>query len=461
MIRLLLAASLTWSPAATTVSSPSPGPNLERFAVEDKAIRALNAWLKHYRSGKIHFLSKDNIAKDSIAAKFGLPPATVLGTPTWASDLETILEAVAKLDDAEAAEALLEVAATGIDAGKYTLEMAPYEVREAGERWVVRLASAPAKEALARAARGESTTDKGKAVAVQAAAVRCLGLMGDTGVRPTIEPLLADSDEIVRINAAEALGNLGDEAGAPALIGALERESADSVLRTVAQALRTLYARHLPQPGAGVPSGKKEEANGTDKQGAPVPEEAVPASARLAVQAAIKALGRATWRADMALVRLLDDFRSLETVPALISVLERFRDHPDDVKSGRLSGLLLYQTHELLVGMTGAVFPADQPEKWRELWERERGTLQVAKKHEPKGPPTTVSSGFCGIPVQGTRVVFVLDLSGSMNWPMGNTTSAGGKSGPTRLDYAKQELHRAMTAISPNAHLSRASVRCP
>jgi hypothetical protein len=241
------------------------------------------------------------------------------------------------------------------------------------------------------------------------------------------------------VHAAEALGNLGDEAGAMALVAALERETNDMVLQTLAQALRTLFDKHLHKPG------------GTEGKPAPAPPEAL----RLAVQAAIKALGRSTWRADMTIVRLLDDFRAVESVPALITVLERFRDHPDEVQSGKLSGLLLHRAHELLVSMTGAVFPANQPEKWRELWERERDKLEVAQKREPVAPGGTVASGFCGIPVQGTRVLFILDLSGSMDFPMRTGgTSAGGApaaKAQNRLDFAKRELLRAMDSMSQAA----------
>ena len=151
------------------------------------------------------------------------------------------------------------------------------------------------------------------------------------------------------------------------------------VLPAVVQALRTLYEKYLPKPSstaAAKPEDKEaggakesgEKATGEAAAAKPATPAGPPESVRLAVRAAIKALGRSTWRADMVIVRLLDDFRSAESVPALITVLERFRDHPEEVQSGKLSGLLLHRAHELLVSMTGAVYPATQPDKWRELW---------------------------------------------------------------------------------------------
>lgn len=441
MIPLLLAVLFCPDPAtrpaqtfATAVVIP---------VADDKPFKALDGWMKLYRATKIEFLSKQNIVKDSFAMKFGLVPKGGVGEISWEKDLEIILDAVAKIDTAEAAVALLGVAAIGFDAGPYEVGMSPGSVRTAGEKAILKLSSSAAKDEVAKAARGELKVDKAMAVAVQAAATRCIGLLADRTARPALEALLADKNELVRAHAAEALEALGDEAAATALVNSLERETSDPVLMSVAHALRMLFAKYV--------TGSAPAADAPKDAAAPKTAE-LPESIRLAVRAGIKALGRTTWRADMEVVRLLDAFRSLETVPALIGMLERFHAHPEEVKSGKLSGLLQFQIHELLVSMTGAVIPANQPDKWRELWEREKDSIQVTQKHEPKGgPATTVASSFCGIPVQGTRVVFLLDLSGSMEWRCAKDQT---KDGMTGLDYAQQELRRAASALAPNAQFT-------
>jgi len=418
--------------------------------VEDKAVKALEAWLKLYRSGEVDYTSREPIAKKSIAIKFGVAPKNPSGDYTWSKELSVLVDAVVKVDDADAANALLQLAAVGIDAGKFSYAMALDEVRAVGEAGVARLTSAAAKEEVAKAARGDSKADRVSPAAWQATAVRCLAKGKDPAVRPLVETLLADPDDIVRVSAAEALANLGDESSILALVNSLEREATDTVLVSVVQSLQGLLAKAVKPaaPAAAAPAkdAKAEPAGGAAEPPAPAAA-AVPESARLAVAAAIKALGRSTWRADMAIVRFLGEFRSLEAVPALIDVLERFQARPEDVKSGKLSGLLQYQAHEQLVALTGAIFPADQPAKWRELWEREKDKMKVAEQPPARGPDATVASGFFGIPVQGTRVIFILDLSGSMEWKVAN---AGGKD-DTGIERAKEELKRAMNAISPNA----------
>jgi hypothetical protein len=427
---------------------------------DDKAIKALDAWLKFYRTGKMDFRAKTNVGKDAFSVKFGVAPKTGLTVPTWAGDLDEILRAVVALDDAAGARALLDVAAVGIDNGKYEYAMAPHEVRAAAETAAAKLKGAAALAELAKAARGELKADKGQAVALQTAAVRCLGATKDKGQRGALEAALADPDAVVRASAAEALGMLDDEATAPALTAAVEKDASHAVVMAAAKALRATFAKHAAKADD---DKKPAEGDGKKADGAPAPAKAEPTPPPPALQAAVRAcigaLGRTSWRADMELVRFLDDFRTADVVPALIGVLERFAANPGDVKTGKLSGLLLTQAHELLVATTGAVYRADQPAEWRAFWEAEKAKISVAQKRAPdakKGPGTS-AGGFCGIPVTGTRVVFVLDLSGSMQWPMDEDDGSGNKKRSVRLDFAKRELKRACDALPANAQFNLVS----
>ena len=452
-------------------------------SADDKAIKALEAWLKFYRTGKMDFRSPNNIGKDSFAVKFGVTPKIGLTVPTWAGDLDEILQAVVALDDAAAARAVLDVAAVGMDNGKYEYEMAPHEVRARAETAAAKFRSAAAFAELAKAARGEIKADKGQAIALQTAAVRCLGASKDKSQRVALEVALVDPDAVVRANAAEALGMLDDEAVAPALTTAVEKEAMPAVVMAAARSLRTTFAKHSanaigggPQAAAGAAKpgdGNPGEAKATDGKPAegkpaedkppaaatPPPPAPPPPALQAALRACIGAIGRTSWRADMELVRFIDDFRTADAVPALIGVLDRFAANPADVKSGKLSGLLLAQTHELLVAMTGAVFRADQPAEWRAFWEAERAKIAVAPKRDPKAKssPGTAASTFCGIPVTGTRVVFVVDLSGSMQWPMDEDDGAGKKKRSVRLDFAKRELKRACDVLPANAQFNLVS----
>lgn len=427
---------------------------------QGQPLKALDAWLKLYRKGKIDYRSKRDIGKKSLAIKYKVRDKGDSGELTYASDLKVILEATAALDNENAARAMADAASVGLNPKrKFTYAMAPYRVRTLALETMKMLTSKEAKEALATGARGE--WNKGNSSKeLRAAALLALGYIRDEAYEPVIEAALADGSPMVRIHAIDALQMIGDDKATHALIRVVNGETDDAVLVTAAKALRTIYGKFLrnaeddlnreklkasddkkPKEGE---AGKDDTQNKDEVTDAPA--RPAPPTARLAVRAAIRALGRTTWRADMVLVRLLDDFRSGEAVPALIAVLERFRDNPKDVESGKLSYLLKTRVHDLLVSMTGAVYSADQPDQWRELWDKEKDNIKVAEKREPKAKSGTAAAGFVGIPVEGSRVVFIMDLSGSMDWPMND---GGGKM--RRIDYAKRELLKAVEGLSPNA----------
>ena len=91
--------------------------------------------------------------------------------------------------------------------------------------------------------------------------------------------------------------------------------------------------------------------------------------------------------------------------------------------------------------------------------------LAVVQEKESKGPvraSTTVS--YFNIPLVSDRVIFLLDTSGSMNAPMGGVrrsspSTRGGNGGkrataPTRLEEAKVQLKRVLTALPEEARFN-------
>lgn len=455
---VLLAAAPAVEPSTSRAVAPAAS------VAEERVLKALEAWLRTWRTGKIDMHKPGILAKDSVAARMGVLPKGFTGELTYERELDLLCEQAAQLDSAEAVELVLEVAAAGLDGASYALDMDPFKVRITGERWITKFTGAAAKERLQKVARGEVKFDKGKAAAMRAAALRAFGLRKDALGRQDAERQLGAGEVQVRLAAAEALGMLADEESVKPLTFALEQETNDLVVEAVLGAFRRIYGKFLTAqkeaadkkpPAAGDPAAADKAA--ADKP-APKPVE-LPESSRLVVQAAVKALGRSSWRGDLALVTFLDDFRLPGTVPALIDILQRFKDHPEEVAAGKLSTLLLHRVHEVLVGYTGAVFPADAPEKWRELWEKEKTNLQIVQK-TAKGSlkdGDTVAAGLFGIPVEGTRILFILDLSGSMDFPMrhGGTVARGGraepkdkeKDAPTRLSVAKKEMTRVIQQL--------------
>lgn len=437
------------SPAAVPGAAPAErtGAPAEtsRFPphADDKALKALQAWLRAYRAGKVDFASKEPLRGDVISEKFGVKPKGHIGNFTAERELESLLEQTVELQTAAAAEAILTVAAIGLDHGKvkYTAAMVPFAVRAFGERFAAKLTDAAALDHVRKIAAGTEQVDKAFGAGIRAAAIRMLGARKDTSARTLCESQLRAPEQPMRLAAAEALALVADEQSLPALTSALEAETNDAVLGAVVQAVRACASKWLPTAGA-IEVAATEAAKATSTR----PEVVTKAAA-----AAASAIGRTDWRADMELVKFLADLRSTEATPALIGVLQRFVDHKDLVQAGTLSTLLLYRTHETLVALTGAVFPADQPLQWREFWDREQqkllGAERPAAKPQKDGEKT---AAFCGIPAQGSRILFVVDLSGSMEFEMkalGGEDADDTKGGGTRLAFAKRQMNKVIAEI--------------
>ncbi len=409
MLQLLCVAALTAS-----VSSQQPA--------DAQVVRALESWLRSYRQGDVEFHGR-GIARDSIAIKFGILPSGPIGRFTPAQELELLLEHAARLNNAETVELVLAVAGTGLDRFAYTFVMSPGLVRAYGERFLWEFSSDEAWDRVASLAQGkERSPQRGLRTSVQAAALRALGGRGIAS-GSTLEAKLAASDVPLRLAAAEGLRRMAVVQSVEALARALASEQEEAVIIAEVEALQ-----------ASLPRQSGEE---------------LPPSANLAVRAVIANLGR-SWRADVVAVDFLNRFRSADAVPALIGLLESF--HSRNPSAERLSGLLQHRVHETLVSLTGARISMNDPEQWREFWDRERSNLQILVPRPDSQQGSTVSGGFFGIPVQGSRALFILDISGSMADPVlvDETVSGGNPGGATetKLDRAKRELLNAVSEIS-------------
>lgn len=116
-------------------------------------------------------------------------------------------------------------------------------------------------------------------------------------------------------------------------------------------------------------------------------------------------------------------------------------------------GRLLDDIAEALRGCTGKDF-VPEPDPWRIWWEKARATWT---------PPKVVEGGvvaadakpdgavyFYGIRSSSKRVVFCIDISGSMEFPLDGRT---GKQ-PPRIETAKRELLAALSALPEDARFN-------
>ncbi len=166
------------------------------------------------------------------------------------------------------------------------------------------------------------------------------------------------------------------------------------------------------------------------------------------------------WRARIALVPILRVIRARASVPFLISMLDKAKlalAKKSAKPNPGWSGTLVHAIHKVLVNLSGFYAPARDVKHWQEWWKSVRANFVVAKaKDQSPVKSGTDAREFFGIPVSGNRVAFVVDISGSMNWPYeavtGATPGVKLKDGfETRLQRAKKEINRAVGSLPPDA----------
>jgi len=147
------------------------------------------------------------------------------------------------------------------------------------------------------------------------------------------------------------------------------------------------------------------------------------------------------WPVRAAVIRELSKIPKKESIDLLVARLAK--------EDGRLKEDIA----EALRALTGKDFVAE-PEPWRIWWEKARGNwAPPAERMKGDAPGEGQEAGvvyFYGIRTTSKRVVFCLDISGSMEWSL---EGRDGK-GPPRLDKAKEELLRALNTLPEDARFA-------
>ncbi len=271
-----------------------------------------------------------------------------------------------------------------------------------------------------------------------AALLPVLASYGTPSLRYVLEECLEVEDPRVRAGACRALGTLGSGVSIAAVARALRGLVHPEDVRPVADALVLLAGARRPPPG----------------------ERGLQAALSTA-QDSLRLLK--DWRARLPLVGVLRAIRSASSVPLLLGLLEECANPTPGLRSDPVSGTLRAAVHDALVDLTGFYASPREPGKWRSWWEANRDEFRLAPARETAiGKGKTVARTFFGIPVTGSRVIFVLDVSGSMAWPFAVGTRARPKNGggpssgghESRLQRAKKELLRAVNALGPDARFN-------
>ncbi|MHC4512487.1 MAG: HEAT repeat domain-containing protein [Planctomycetota bacterium] len=448
---LLLATALSQTVLACPRDVALSPQGSKQQSQNDKVLRTIRSWLKLYRSHTLepdaYLIGSKSLLKkadlEDLARRSGRGGGLRRGTGrgmvrapgrTGRQELQILLRAAQRIGTVNAAKTVLEVAAVGIDRRyKYTTGMIPHTIRSMGERALERMGGDSVRGYILAAAKGEPDGPRGLKVALQIAALRALAKDDGTRHVRLFENLLSHSDALVRLATAEGLGRIGEPRSVEPLSVALENETSQTTMIALVWAIREVHRCNRDKV-------KVDHL-------------------RRAVIAAGRHLAKVDQRpTGAALIDFLERFRYRESVPCLIALLERIKSDPSLIRADSLTAALRQRANEVLCALTGAFFAMNRPDQWREFWERDGHKIQVDKiaanasaKQQKKGH--TVTGEFFGIPVRGRRVVFIIDVSGSMEWPMpqrGSGTSSDRNAGEIRkIDKAKKELLKAVEGLPP------------
>jgi hypothetical protein len=396
------------------------------------ACKLLDEWLTQYLQGQTDvsqhekWRGKVYQPKTFVAVRRGLVPENQAHKLTYEAELRLLCTEVAKRNDAAAATVLLKVGGVGIDKN-LGLELLPALVRAIAEEFGAKLTSADAVGALLAAARNDGARGR------QAAALQILARSQPQAQRELFEQALGNTQPETRVAAAQALARAKLPATVSALAARLAMDPDERVAAAVTDAITaTVHA-----------AGAKVDA----------------ADLSMALDAALGAYDRHGWRYQIAACDLFEAARSPRTIPALIGTLARYHGKSEPPAGERASMMVPQRAHEVLRSLSRAVFAQERPDLWSKWWDENKATLQVSTSLEPlkvdrlvADAKATSTNSFFGIPVAGSRVVFVVDISGSMLFPLVRREQTGPSNrGEVKWDVARKELSSAIEKLSPDA----------
>lgn len=315
----------------------------------------------------------------------------------------------------ERVEAVL--ALEGIDEPAVARVLAPVledkdpDVARAAQRVLAQLGTVPARQPLML------ILDEGKEHLQMAGILRAAGDGRWQEAVPFARELLQEKDDLLRLCAAEAVGLLGDAEADPDL-DALVREDKNAMVRVAAvDALTRLRSASAPA-------------------------------------ALTLALDDPELPVQTAACLGLRSVRTRDAIPALIRLLEGGK--------GRLVADIpetLYEITDLHFGST--------PSRWRDWWNQAADDYviftdaELAKRRAARAvvaaeyhPP--VSASFLGVETPSTQVLFVIDISGSMEEEILEREPflERGITEFSKLEVVKTELRRTIANLGPNVHFN-------
>ncbi len=265
----------------------------------------------------------------------------------------------------------------------------------------------------------------------------------DPKLDKAIAKLLRDKDPEVRVQAARTLAARGraEKAVVEELRKVVEKSDDAELVTAAVDALSELLrgdAEWRAQLAAMATSEVTEQRNA--------------AIARLGAEGGdegrrvlLAALEHPNWSTRLVALRGLEALRDPSVVGAIVERMQ--------LEEGRM----LHEFADTLFRLSGQPFRTNKS-SWKAWWAREGATFQVispeelAKRQEEEEErrlKQITNVEFFGIRIESHRVIFIIDVSGSMVEP--TRSRYVGETGAPRIDIAKRELEKCIDGLDPKA----------
>ncbi|MFT5284324.1 MAG: HEAT repeat protein [Planctomycetota bacterium] len=275
----------------------------------------------------------------------------------------------------------------------------------------------------------------------KAFALRATRNIHDKKIEASIRKGLRDRDPEVLMATLHAVGERKDQAAIKDLEKLLDKTKDTPVLETLLRTLSKIHGSHDEWVERLKGFADSEELN--------IRNAAIFELGRLQrrdlLKFFVKQLANSNWSTRLAAAKALEELRISESVGALVKRLPK--------ESGRIA-ILLTKT---LWRLTGKPF-GNRSESWIAWWKNEGsdfspiGEDELAKLElelvERNQRQISTVAQFFGIKIESERVIFIIDVSGSMIEPL--RAKHVGEEGKPRMDIAKRELAKVIKALDPN-----------
>jgi|GEM_PF-3343254 len=149
-----------------------------------------------------------------------------------------------------------------------------------------------------------------------------------------------------------------------------------------------------------------------------------------------------SWSVSDAVLAFLEQFRSRRSIPILIDFLVKIAGQDDHYRARTY-----HRVVEVLQSLTGVTRPGSDSKEWKTWWEDNQKTFILPPERPMRIGYQSGSAHFFSIPINSDRVLFILDISGSMKAPLPRNRSAPSKE--SKLARARIELEQTLSELDP------------